>query len=72
MKSFWCESRWAAYAVGQQSSESSSVVPSCVHRPFQCQEWSLKMSYLIQTILLGALLRQVPQMRQILQLNTRG
>ncbi len=32
LKSFWCENRWAAYAVGQQSSESLRNTPSSFHR----------------------------------------
>jgi hypothetical protein len=28
LKSFWCESRWATYTVGQQSSKPLSIAPS--------------------------------------------
>jgi hypothetical protein len=28
LKSFWCENRWAAYTIGQQSSESLGSTPS--------------------------------------------
>lgn len=32
LKSFWCENRWVAYVVGQQSSELSGSTPSLFDR----------------------------------------
>jgi exocyst complex component 4 len=37
LKSFWCENRWAAYTVGQQSSESLGIIPSHLTVPVSSQ-----------------------------------
>ena len=44
LKSFWCENRWVAYVVGQQSSESSRSTHFSFDRSCQYQKSSLKMS----------------------------
>ena len=36
LKSFWCENRWAAYTVGQQSSESLGIALSRLTDPPFC------------------------------------
>jgi len=36
LKSFWCENRWAAYTVGQQSSESLGIALSRLTVPRFC------------------------------------
>jgi exocyst complex component 4 len=33
LKSFWCENRWAAYSVGQQSSKSLGITRSLLTVP---------------------------------------
>jgi hypothetical protein len=60
LKSFWCENRWVAYVVGQQSSESLGSTPFSFDRSCQYQESSLKMSRCLQMILLDTPTHQAP------------